>query len=417
MCFAVVNGFSFGKQELKEIKDKLEEVQKGISDLEKKQGDMQEDIIKIQDRPGDPIPPIGGWNDKFLKPITWEDVVEFKNDLDKLYFYVSRDLTLIPKEQNSSRRGVSDNGRIVTNDKNNPSGKGPVISNRTGVKMVNFASNPRDKESIEIFFSDQFALLKFVRNAKNNFFELEAVTISTKAYTFDNERSIPLLCIYDETSNDNRIPPPGTFVPPNNRNAPSETRRPVISGNMPVMAKIGQSNYLDRSAVVEYMLNNSHGRRRVDIEAIVDHYFREARTEGINHDIAIAQMWRATQSLTNETLWNNCNYAGLSTNGASWDRIFRSRYRSRDGVRAHIQHLKGYASKVSLKEKEVDPRFRLLTTLRLRGSVDTLHELCRPWVGSNPVKAKEYEEGLIETLKDLYDFQERYNQRGLAAVR
>jgi hypothetical protein len=192
-----------------------------------------------------------------------------------------------------------------------------------------------------------------------------------------------------------------------------ENRRPLISGDMPVMAKSGQSNYLQQSAVVEYF-NKVRGIPRSTIEALVGHYISEAKLLDINHDIAIAQMCHATEFLTND-LWKAGNYANFNRDGAvwqgkSWNGTFPD---IRTGVRAHIQHLKGYASTVSFNG-DVDPRFHRLEGSRGKG--DTLHKLCGLWIGRTPERARAYENNLIGILEGLYGFQERYNQRGLAST-
>jgi hypothetical protein len=192
------------------------------------------------------------------------------------------------------------------------------------------------------------------------------------------------------------------------------TCRPLISGDMPVMAKSGQSNYLQRHAVVEY-INRIRPFSRSTIDEIIGQYIDEAKLLGINHDIAIAQMCHATEFLGNDLgkvmNYANFNRVGAVWQGRSWNGTFPN---SRTGVRAHIQHLRGYASTVPFNG-DVDPRFHKLEGLRGKG--DTLHRLCGLWVGHTPERARAYENNLIRILEDLYDFQERYNQRGLAAAR
>jgi hypothetical protein len=308
--------------------------------------------------------------------------------------------------------------------------------------MVTFSRNPRGKESIEVFFPGQSALLRFVRNMKNDFFELDnSITIIKNSfdYTYDTEKGIPTLVIYDETNNDTRIRPPKPPKPPYNEppdpppyeppdlppheppdlpphggRSRSASHRPAISGETPVMAANRQSNYLEPSAVVEY-LEKYHGISRGKIVEIVGQYRDEAELLGINHDIAIAQMCHATEFLTNN-LWRTNNYANLNKNGAIWNgKNWNGEFSSiRAGVKAHIMHLRGYGSIVPgrLEGEMVDPRFHKLATLRGKG--DTLHNLCRFWTGNDPRK---YEDRLKTILKELYDFQDCYNQLGLAALR
>jgi hypothetical protein len=421
MCFVSVNGFSLGRKD----KEVINKIQADIVDLKKSQDDTAKTLKELNQtltnnektRQSNDKALSGEtmYNDKLI-PITWETAKEFENDLDKLDFCIDRNLTLIPNEQRSSS-GLVKGGKIVDNDEKNLSEEKLVISNSTLVKTAGFSLSSRDKASIEIFFPEQSALLKFVKNTQNCF-ELDAdsikITKNAKNYTVD-ERGI-LLCIYDERNHDNRtsLLGQGRAYNQQNNGAFSLGIHPPIPED--ILVRNGQRYpYLTQSAVVEYMymFKNSHGRSYRDIEAIIGHYIREAKTRNINSDIAIAQMWHATQSLTNRTLWNNCNYANLSTSDIRWNGKFRMG--SREGVTAHIVHLLGYASIGPVRNSEVDPRFRLLADRRGKG--DTLRKLCSLWVAKE--KSKDYENSLRNILKDLYVFQEHYNnqQRILAASR
>lgn len=82
-------------------------------------------------------------------------------------------------------------------------------------------------------------------------------------------------------------------------------------------------------------------------EAIINKYFEEAKDEGVNVDIAIAQMLYNTNYLKQHK--SNHNYGGLK------DCRFPN---MTIGVRAHIQHLLAYA-KQTPKKTTVDPRFEI----------------------------------------------------------
>ncbi len=90
-------------------------------------------------------------------------------------------------------------------------------------------------------------------------------------------------------------------------------------------------------------------------------YREEARVEGVNYDIAFCQMCLETNFLRfgdNMRPTQN-NFGGLATvGGDSESASFAS---ARIGVRAHIQHLKAYASIEPLVQELVDPRFRFVT--------------------------------------------------------
>ncbi|MCL1813973.1 MAG: glucosaminidase domain-containing protein, partial [Treponema sp.] len=130
---------------------------------------------------------------------------------------------------------------------------------------------------------------------------------------------------------------------------------------------------------------------------LINTYFKEAKVEEVNPDIAIAQMLYATDNLRNERMRTH-NYAGLSTEGVRWGGSFST---MSQGVRAHIQHLKGYASIKPLNGyTEDDPRFKLLNDLGYRGRATTFDQLFKFWAPYSP----DYRNKINRILKDLYRF-------------
>jgi N-acetylmuramoyl-L-alanine amidase len=104
-------------------------------------------------------------------------------------------------------------------------------------------------------------------------------------------------------------------------------------------------------------------------------YREEATIEGINHDIAFCQMCLETGFLRfgTDIKPQQNNFAGLGgVGGGAEGASFPS---ARIGVRAHIQHLKAYASLEPLVQPEVDPRFRFVT----RGVASSVHQLSGRW--------------------------------------
>ena len=104
-------------------------------------------------------------------------------------------------------------------------------------------------------------------------------------------------------------------------------------------------------------------------------YREEATIEGINHDIAFCQMCLETGFLRfgTDIKPQQNNFAGLgAVGGGAEGASFPS---ARIGVRAHIQHLKAYASLEPLVQPEVDPRFRFVT----RGVAASVNQLSGRW--------------------------------------
>jgi Mannosyl-glycoprotein endo-beta-N-acetylglucosaminidase len=104
-------------------------------------------------------------------------------------------------------------------------------------------------------------------------------------------------------------------------------------------------------------------------------YREEAYIEGVNHDIAFAQMCVETRFLTfgGVAQPDHNNFGGLGS--AHADATGQSFLDPRIGVRAHVQHLKAYASTEPLVQKSVDPRFQRVR----RGIAPTVESLSRRW--------------------------------------
>jgi hypothetical protein len=114
-------------------------------------------------------------------------------------------------------------------------------------------------------------------------------------------------------------------------------------------------------------------------------YLEEALAEGVNHDVAFAQMCLETGFLRfgNLVSIDMNNFAGLGATGnvgpdGKVERgiVFPD---TRTGIRAHIQHLKAYATTDPLNLELVNPRFRFVEMLGRRGSAPTISGLTGKW--------------------------------------
>ena len=101
---------------------------------------------------------------------------------------------------------------------------------------------------------------------------------------------------------------------------------------------------------------------------------KEAKAEGVRAEVVFAQMMFETGHLNYGGLVKveQYNYCGLKTADGSGFQSFKD---VRTGIRAHVQHLKAYASKAPLNNPCVDPRFNLVT----RGVAPTLDGLSTRW--------------------------------------
>ncbi len=102
-------------------------------------------------------------------------------------------------------------------------------------------------------------------------------------------------------------------------------------------------------------------------------YIEEAKAEGVNHDLAFAQMCLETRFLTfgGAVLPESNNFASLGDRQAEWAQFTNLRL----GIRAHIQQLKAYASNDLLVQECVAPRFELVR----RGIAPTMRQLNGRW--------------------------------------
>jgi len=148
--------------------------------------------------------------------------------------------------------------------------------------------------------------------------------------------------------------------------------------------------YVGRSAVID----------EGEIRRLIRTYINEARDEGVNHDIAIAQMLHVTHDLTRTGILTGRNrtnnFGGLNSKDVrGWNGSFPT---MEEGVRAHIQHLRGYARQnLTGVNRNINPRWDMIS--HIRGKRQTLGELYRNW---SPHNTDAYRWSINSILNDLY---------------
>ncbi|MDR0451946.1 MAG: glucosaminidase domain-containing protein [Treponema sp.] len=178
------------------------------------------------------------------------------------------------------------------------------------------------------------------------------------------------------------VPPSGEF--------PAEEPFPE---DLPIMGE-GLAGQVDLSA---FLLSNNPGADPAFTEELATLYLEESAIEGINHDIAFAQMCLETGFLRYGGLVKPemNNFCGLGAISADYPgESFSS---PQIGVRAHIQHLKAYASDEGLNQELVDPRFRWVRY----GSAPTVDKLTGTWATD-----REYGVKIRGILGRIYSFAE-----------
>jgi hypothetical protein len=131
------------------------------------------------------------------------------------------------------------------------------------------------------------------------------------------------------------------------------------------------------------------------VHLLSSYYIEESSVEGINYDTAFAQMCLETGFLSYGGLVtpDMNNFCGLGATGPSEPGLVFPD--PRIGVRAHIQHLKAYATVEPLNLTLVDPRYYLVR----HGSSPTIHGLSGTWAAD-----RSYSEKIGRILQRLYEF-------------
>jgi len=139
--------------------------------------------------------------------------------------------------------------------------------------------------------------------------------------------------------------------------------------------------------------NSSAGKEFV--ENLVSIYIEESAIEGINHDTAFAQMCLETGylSFTGIVSPEQNNFCGLGAIGPGQPGEWFPDPRT--GVRAHIQHLKAYATDTPLKQELVDPRYFFVSF----GSSPAIRGLSGTWAAD-----RLYADKIANILERLYNF-------------
>ena len=134
------------------------------------------------------------------------------------------------------------------------------------------------------------------------------------------------------------------------------------------------------------------------IEQFAKIVYEEAKAEGVRAEVVFAQCMLETGFLKygGDVLPNQYNFAGIGATGAVHGASFEN---VRVGVRAHVQHLKAYASLGGLTQQCVDPRFNLVA----RGCAQYVE-----WLGmkENPkgygwASAKNYGPNIVNMVRSL----------------
>jgi len=179
------------------------------------------------------------------------------------------------------------------------------------------------------------------------------------------------------------LPTPQPAVQPTPQQVYQPAPQPRVQSNtINQIANIRNTNIigtgtLNVDGVIDYIRvrNRNPVLNEANLRRLITLYIDEAAIEEVNHDIAIAQMLFWTAFLSNRQRVENHNFAGLSRT-QEWHGRFQS---MQEGVKAHIQHLRGYArsSLVNPNTVIVNPRWNNIQYIS--GTVNTFEQLYHVW--------------------------------------
>ena len=195
-------------------------------------------------------------------------------------------------------------------------------------------------------------------------------------------------------------PEPGKIAEyPEQKEAPTQiadAERPV---RHPIPQYIMGQGLVPAQLLADFLLTLNPGADRDFVEELARIYVEEAAIEGVNHDVAFAQMGLETGFLRfgNLVTPDQNNFAGL---GATGPGVPGERFPNpRIGVRAQIQHLKVYATDEPLNQVLVNPRFFFVRP----GSSPTIAGLAGTWAADPDYAIK-----INNILERLYTFYYLY---------
>ena len=359
---------------------------------------------QLQQSPPPPPPTSAGA--RFI-PVTLELVNRIQDseaDLNDLRYYLSKPFAMtIAVQKNTPERMVVNEGMLIISG-------GQEITTREEEFAIDNQGRLRNRTSLEILEIDFKGIsLTFKWNSPQGRYDLYSTMVDARPHIF-HEDELPYLCILAELNERNEVLVDSTTdgiqrnagrdqLPVRGREQSHQQNRTSPASRS--MQIIGRGS-VTKAGITAYVISQNrsvNSATLATLSRLIDKYFEEARIEGINFDIAIAQMLYATNYLRIRMATHN--YAGFSINGSRlngrpWNGSFSD---MRTGIRAHIQHLKGYASRAPLNRTLIDPRYHILAEMGYLGQKNTFDQVFRAW-SQNP----NYGNEINRILNDLYRF-------------
>lgn len=160
---------------------------------------------------------------------------------------------------------------------------------------------------------------------------------------------------------------------------------------------------MTQDQLVSFFLAQTDDCSQDKIERLVAYYIQESAIEGVNADIAFAQMCLETgflqfTGLVDAEMNNFCGLGAVNerNRGLSFpDEL--------TGVRAHIQHLKAYASSEPLRLPVIDPRY---CYVHPKGKAPHVYNLAGTWA-VDPSYGRKIEQLLRRMYASVLEHREK----------
>lgn len=212
---------------------------------------------------------------------------------------------------------------------------------------------------------------------KNILLTFLLILFSIGSYTYSESTKHPLKTKIDRLKQNSTIKEIQLRIPLYYESPEAKIKQPVKTKlviHVP-SEKVMDNGVFNAYQLAGFLLKNNN---RIDTSyalTLANHYISEAEHEGVNPELAFTQMCHETGFLrfggTVNPKQNNFCGLGVTGNGV----VGLSFRTAKEGVRAHIQHLKAYGSTDNLNNKLVDSRFNLVK----RGSGRNLSDLTGKW--------------------------------------
>ncbi len=148
-----------------------------------------------------------------------------------------------------------------------------------------------------------------------------------------------------------------------------------------------------QNSLVRFFMQENPYANREKVLRLAALYIQESEYEGVNSDIAFAQMCLETGFLTfgglvTEDMNNFCGLGAIDETQRG--NVFAT---EQEGVRAHVQHLKAYGSTEPLNMPLVDPRYKWVSP---KGKAPTIYGLAGTWASDTQYGIKL--EGILKRM-------------------